>query len=376
LLLLTIVSIICLLSLFVYAQVLDFYHKHLWKLTQTKTTVTLTYFPLVTVVVPARNEANNILACLDSIFKQDYPNYEVIVADDHSTDETAEIVQQTKARLLLMKDYPSNTKVAFKKRAIEAAISISSGEIIVTTDADCEVTPQWLTHLVGALQQNKAVFVVAPVKMKSDESYLSIFQSLDFAILQGITAASVSAGFHTMANGANMGYFRSAFEEIKGFEGIDNIASGDDMLLFQKIKAMYPGKIAAANSKESIVTTLTEPTLEKFLRQRIRWASKVRMYEDKKMLGVLILVYFLNVTMLGLMLMSWMSDTHLVICLLFIFLKTLVEWRFVKAVLKFFGMPELMRWFAISQPFHILYTVVSGSFGQFGGYQWKGRRVK
>jgi cellulose synthase/poly-beta-1,6-N-acetylglucosamine synthase-like glycosyltransferase len=362
--------------LFVYAQVLDFYHKHLWKLTQTKTTVTLTYFPLVTVVVPARNEANNILACLDSIFKQDYPNYEVIVADDHSTDETAEIVQQTKARLLLMKDYPSNTKVAFKKRAIEAAISISSGEIIVTTDADCEVTPQWLTHLVGALQQNKAVFVVAPVKMKSDESYLSIFQSLDFAILQGITAASVSAGFHTMANGANMGYFRSAFEEIKGFEGIDNIASGDDMLLFQKIKAMYPGKIAAANSKESIVTTLTEPTLEKFLRQRIRWASKVRMYEDKKMLGVLILVYFLNVTMLGLMLMSWMSDTHLVICLLFIFLKTLVEWRFVKAVLKFFGMPELMRWFAISQPFHILYTVVSGSFGQFGGYQWKGRRVK
>jgi cellulose synthase/poly-beta-1,6-N-acetylglucosamine synthase-like glycosyltransferase len=362
--------------LFVYAQVLEFYHKHLWKLKQVKITVALTHFPMVTIVVPARNEAQNIGACLDSIFKQDYPNYEVIVADDHSTDETAEIVQQTNARLLYMKDYPSNTMVAFKKRAIEAAISISSGEIIVTTDADCEVTPQWLTHLVGVMQQKEAVFVVAPVKMKHDGTYLSIFQSLDFAILQGITAASVSAGFHTMANGANMGYLRTAFEEVKGFDGIDNIASGDDMLLFQKIKAMYPGKISAANSSESIVTTSTEPTLQKFIRQRIRWASKVRFYEDKKMFGVLVLVYLLNVTMLVLMFMSWMSDAHLLICFLFLFLKTLVEWRFVKAVLQFFGMPELMRWFAVSQPLHIFYTVLSGSFGQFGGYQWKGRRVK
>jgi cellulose synthase/poly-beta-1,6-N-acetylglucosamine synthase-like glycosyltransferase len=364
------------MCLFVYAQVLGFYHQHLWKLTQVKDSISLTNFPMVTVVVPARNEAKNIKSCLDSIFKQDYPNYEVIVADDHSTDETAELVLQTKARLLYMKDYPSNTHVAFKKRAIEAAIGVATGEIIVTTDADCEVSPQWLTHLVGVMQQKEAVFIVAPVKMKPDGSYLSIFQSLDFAILQGITTASVSAGFHTMANGANMGYLRTVFEEVKGFEGIDAIASGDDMLLFQKIKAVYPNKIAAAYSTESIVTTATEPTLQKFIHQRIRWASKVRLYEDKKMFGVLVLVYLLNVTMLVLMLMSWMSDVHLLICFLFLFLKTLVEWRFVKAVLQFFGMPQLMRWFAVSQPFHILYTVVSGSFGQFGGYQWKGRRVK
>ena len=65
---------------------------------QSNNTKALTDFPFVTIVVPARNEANNIRACLDSIFKQDYPNYEVIVADDHSTDETAEIVKQTKAR--------------------------------------------------------------------------------------------------------------------------------------------------------------------------------------------------------------------------------------------------------------------------------------
>jgi hypothetical protein len=173
-----------------------------------------------------------------------------------------------------------------------------------------------------------------------------------------------------------MGYLRTAFEEVKGFEGIDSIASGDDMLLFQKIKAVYPNKIAAAHSTESIVTTATEPTLQKFIRQRIRWASKVRLYEDEKMFGVLVLVYLLNVTMLVLMLMSWMSDVHLLICFLFLFLKTIVEWRFVKATLQFFGMPELMRWFAVSQPLHILYTFVSGSFGQFGGYQWKGRNVK
>jgi cellulose synthase/poly-beta-1,6-N-acetylglucosamine synthase-like glycosyltransferase len=360
----------------VYAQVLGFYHKHLENLILRGEAPVPTHFPLVTVVIPARNEAKNVLNCLEAIFAQDYPNYEVIVADDHSVDQTAAIVCQTKARLILMKDYPSATGVAFKKHAIEAAIAVSNGEIIVTTDADCIVPPQWLTHLVGVMQQKEAVFVAAPVKMQAERSYLSIFQSLDFAILQGITASAVASGFHTMANGANMAYLRTAFEEVGGFAGIDSIASGDDMLLLQKIKQTFPGKIAASNSTASIVTTSTEPTWQQFFRQRIRWASKARLYEDKKMFGVLVLVYVLNVSLLLLMMMSWVSDTNLVVCVLFLFLKTLVEWRFVKSVLSFFGMPELMRWFAVSQPLHILYTVVSGSFGQFGGYQWKGRRVK
>ena len=76
-----------------------------------------------------------------------------------------------------------------------------------------------------------------------DNSFLSVFQCLDFISLQGITAASVSAGFHSMCNGANLAYNKNIFYEVGGFKNADHIASGDDMLLMHKIKIKYPSSI-------------------------------------------------------------------------------------------------------------------------------------
>jgi len=179
--------------------------------------------------------------CLQSILQNNYPPslFEIIVADDFSTDKTAEIVESfckeySNVKLLRMQDKISYKINSYKKKAIETGIAESSFEWIVTTDADCLVSSEWLSLLDAYIQKTHSLFVAAPVMFISTKSFLGIFQSLDFISLQGITAASVSAGIHSMCNGANLAYEKKTFYAVNGFAGIDNIASGDDMLLMQK----------------------------------------------------------------------------------------------------------------------------------------------
>ena len=100
--------------------------------------------------------------------------------------------------------------------------------------------------------------------------------------LQGITGASVYKKFHSMCNGANLAYEKKAFNDAGGFEGIDNIASGDDMLLMHKIQKIYPDRIKYLKSADVVVQTQPQETLKDFMNQRIRWASKADKYPTGK----------------------------------------------------------------------------------------------
>ena len=145
---------------------------------------------------------------------------------------------------------------AYKKKAIEIAIAAASGEIIITTDADCVAGKNWLKSIAAFYQLTDSVFIAAPVKIELQKGVLSAFQSLDFLILQGITASSVHKRFHSMCNGANMAYTKKSFFEVNGFKNIDGIASGDDMLLMHKIAVVYPQHYYFIKTKQAIVTTL------------------------------------------------------------------------------------------------------------------------
>ncbi len=112
--------------------------------------------------------------------------------------------------------------------------------------------------------------------------------------LQGITAASVNKGFHSMCNGANLAYKKSMFQQVKGFAGIDNIASGDDMLLMHKIYKQDAAGVKFLLSQQVIVQTEAMKDWKSFFNQRIRWASKADSYQDKRIFWVLALVYCLN----------------------------------------------------------------------------------
>ncbi|MEP7255920.1 MAG: glycosyltransferase [Ferruginibacter sp.] len=346
----------------------------------------------ITVIIPARNEEENIGRCLDSVCNQSYPEdlYEVLVVDDHSTDNTAEIVKIYAAKnvkLISLKDFVEGGKLnSYKKKAIEIAIQQSTGELIVTTDADCIVPENWLQTIAAFYEQYHPEFIAAPVAIDCSNKFIEVFQALDFMTLQGITGASVHKKIHSMCNGANLAYTKKAFEEVGGFTGIDNIASGDDMLLMHKIYKRYPEKILFLKSKEAIVQTAPVNTVGEFFNQRIRWASKASKYNDKRIFSVLLLVYLINVILLLLPTLNLFNPEKLLIFnyqlsiinlwLLLLLIKTGIELIFLYPVAKFFGKQKMLWLFPLLQPFHIIYTVIAGWLGKFGSYSWKERNVK
>lgn len=335
------------------------------------------------IIIPARNEAENIEVCIRSILKNNYPQhlFEIIIADDFSTDATPAIVETlakefSNIKLVKLGDNIHQPINSYKKRAIEIAIAQSNFEWIITTDADCILPEQWLTLYDAFIQTHRVVFVAAPVMFSCDNSFLSVFQCLDFLSLQGITAASVSAGFHSMCNGANLAYNKNVFYEAGGFKNADHIASGDDMLLMHKIKKMYPSAIGYLFNQNAIVTTAPMPDWKSFFNQRIRWASKATSYKDKGIFMVLLLVYLTNLSLCILFVLCFFHYGLFYFLLVFVLTKALFELPFMYRVAKFYSLQKIMIWFVLMQPFHIAYTIISGWLGKFGTYKWKGRKVK
>ncbi|MEP7278810.1 MAG: glycosyltransferase [Bacteroidota bacterium] len=335
----------------------------------------------ISVIVPARNEAANIAVCLNSICGQHYPQHllQIIVIDDQSSDNTFEIanaVLHHGIQLICYRLPPAEKNTAPKKRAIETGMSMASGELVVTTDADCIAGPDWLKSIAAYHRQSGNIFIAAPVKIKDGSSLLSKFQALDFLTMQGITAAAVSRHFHHMCNGANLSYEKKIFYEVDGFTGIDAIASGDDMLLMRKVADKYPGKIGFVKSAAAIVTTLPATNWKAFFQQRIRWASKATHYRQPKIFFVLLLVYLVNLFIFCFLLMGLFQPFALVLFLLLCIAKFFFELFFVKDIAVFFQQSRLVPWLLLLQPLHIVYIVVSGFLGQFKTYEWKGRKLK
>ncbi len=335
------------------------------------------------IIIPARNEAGQIAVCIESIMANAYPadSFEVIVVDDFSTDSTAAIVTRLKEKysnlhIIRLAHWLSSPINSYKKKAIETGIEQSAYEWIITTDADCIVPCQWLENFDAYIQEHPAKLVAAPVMFTYNGSALQAFQCLDFLSLQGITAASVSAGFHSMCNGANLCYQKEAFHAVNGFAGVDDIASGDDMLLMYKIQQTYQNSCGYLFSSEAIVQTAPMPDWTSFINQRIRWASKANSYKDKRIFYVLLLVYFTNLFILSYVPIAVFDVSSLLWFIIFVIAKTVIEWAFMNRVARFYKMEKMMPLFLLFQPIHITYTVIAGWLGRFGSYQWKGRTVK
>jgi cellulose synthase/poly-beta-1,6-N-acetylglucosamine synthase-like glycosyltransferase len=332
-----------------------------------------------TIVIPARNESSNIKACLDSILAQDYATefYEVIVIDDFSEDNTAQIVKQigvmhSNVHLLSLADFFKPGEMnSFKKKAIEKAVSHAKGNWIVTTDADCLIPIHWLSLYNAYILKNNPVFVAAPVMFIKERGVLNEFQLLDFLALQGITAAAVGAGKHSMSNGANLAFEKSAFVAVGGYQGVDQIASGDDMFLMHKMKVTLSNRIGYLFHPGAIVLTKAMSNWKDFIMQRIRWSSKARYYDDNSIFWVLLLVYLYNFSILLLIVAG-----AYIPALLSLTIKTIFELLFLSPVANFYQLERELRYFPFYQPLHIVYTLVAGLFGQVKTYTWKGRRVK
>ncbi len=339
----------------------------------------------VSIIIPARNEATTISRCLNSILAQNYPEQlmEIIVIDDHSEDETPSVVKainDPRIRLLTLAEHlsPATPIVAFKKKAIELAINHAKGTLIITKDADCWGEANWLRSLAAFYEQEHPVMIAAPVTFHAEKSSLQRFQSLDFTGMMAVTAAGIRHGSMHLANGANLCYEKKAFLAVNGFQGIDQLASGDDLLLMQKMVRQFPGKIGFCKSLAATVRTSPQADWNSFLTQRIRWATKSAQYPDWQITLALAIVFLLCWGILiSFLLAPFLGKTVLLTGLVALTGKSLADFYLLYTTTKFFRRQDLLYSFPTSQLWHIAYIAVVGLLANLRKeYEWKGRRSK
>ncbi len=340
----------------------------------------------VSVLIPARNEALHIARCLESVLNQTYPAslFEVIVLDDHSEDDTFHIVEeisrrQPQVKILRLADFvKSGETQSFKKKALEIGIGQASGELIVTTDADCIAPPEWLMLLVSLFEKNNPVFIAAPLGFHKGKNLLQRFQSLDMLGMMAVTGAGIHHRLNYLCNGANLAYPKVVFQQVNGFEGIDKLASGDDMLLLQKIAGRYPERIEFLKNRRATVLTTAMPDVRSFFSQRLRWASKSASYSDRRVTLILGLVFFYCWAIIASFLFSVCLEWQAAVFAGGLFLvKGLTDYFFLREMTAYFRRKDLMKSFISSQFLHLAYISIVGLLANLiKSYSWKGRRVK
>ncbi|MBV8390556.1 MAG: glycosyltransferase [Mucilaginibacter sp.] len=333
----------------------------------------------VTVMIAARNEEAKIRYTIDDLLAQDYPKHltEIIMVDDHSTDKTAEIIRTYEDRgvklLQLNEDKPLNS---YKKKAIAKAIDLSSGTLMVATDADCRMGPKWLSTIVNYYETNNSVMISSPVAYFEERGLFEYMQTLEFSYLIGIGASFIGNGRASTCNGANLAYRKDVFYEVGGFKGIDDLASGDDELLLQKVAVRYPGRIGFLKSREAIVYTHAKHTLKEFLQQRRRWASKSTKYKDKKIVALAVGIWLFNVSLLVNLVLGFYNVYFFKLLALQFLLKYLFELAFLLPITSFFKRTALVALLIFLIPIHVIYFVYIGLIGNSRKYVWKDRVVR
>ncbi len=337
----------------------------------------------VSIVIAARNEELNIGKCLTSITDQVYPQnlVEVIVVDDFSTDATAKLVESPQFRnvkLIKMSGVIDDlqTTISYKKKALEVGVENASGDLIITTDADCIVKRKWLSSTVSYYEKNDLKLISGPVAYQFRDTFFEIFQTLDFTALIGIGGGAIGHNGALICNGANLAYEKKAFINVKGYQGVEDVASGDDVFLLHKVANHYPKQIGFVKSRDAVVTTSPSLTLRDFIEQRKRWVSKTSKYSDKKILVVLSMVYLFNLSIVVNVVISIFYPSLAPLVLLQLGGKLLLDGTFIIAASDFSKQKRILFLFLPIQLVHIFYVILIGIVGFTGGYKWKERAVK
>jgi len=323
------------------------------------------------IIVPFRNEAENLPKLLNSLTKLNYPNdlFEVILVDDESEAEFQ--VSSFKFQVSVIKTIRVSNSP--KKDAISTAMKTVENDWIITTDADCTFPNNWLSVLDNYIQLHQVSMISGAVTYDTNNTFLHCFQQLDLASLQGATIGSFGLKKGFMCNGANFAYTKSFFKELNGFEGNDRIASGDDVFLLQKAISNFPEKVCYLKSKNNIIITKPMNDWKSLFYQRVRWASKTTSYESSfgKGLGLVVLagnvVWILGV---GCWVLDFVAFQNIVV----VFLSKFVVDSILIYKTNLFLTKMRIRNLVLSSLIYPFFSVSVALYSLFGKYEWKGRK--
>ncbi|QNM85621.1 glycosyltransferase [Polaribacter pectinis] len=329
------------------------------------------------VVIPFRNEAENLPKLLKSISLLKYPKelVEFIFVDDASSDDSVKVIEDilpnNKMSINVIKN--NRTSNSPKKDAITTAISIAKNNWILTTDADCILPENWLKTFDAFIQQNNPKMVVAPVNYIAINNSSEQFQLLDFMSLQGTTVGSFGMGHPFLCNGANLAYQKQEFLKLNGFDGNENIASGDDIFLFEKFLENDKKSVQFLKSKNAIVSTFPVKTNIDLVHQRVRWVSKTSNIKSVgvKLIGVLLLLVNLSIVF-----SIFLSDNIFVIFTP-LFFKIIIDMFLFIPTINFYNHKKTFyKWYLFCSFFYPFFSVFIVLKSVFSNYNWKGRSFK
>ena len=334
----------------------------------------------VTVIIPFRNEAENILASLESVSSQKLgtENFEVIYIDDNSDDNSYSLLESA--------DKPQNIKIlkspfglgerAHKKKALKNAIENAKGEIIITTDADCIHGPDWLKTMLAYFDDQTA-FVSGPVEFSSNGSLFDKLQRIEFSSLILVGAGLIGAKNPIICNAANLGFRKKIFNEVGGYDDNLKLSSGDDEFLMQKIHRTTNYKIKFCFDRNAISSTKPNSSLNQFYQQRRRWASKGFHYVDNKITITLVLIFLFYLSLPAQLFLGIFSNSVFLLSLLVsLITKFIYEYKVVQLDSNGLFKQTKLSTFLLAELLHVPYILISGFSGLVGNYEWKGRKIK
>jgi poly-beta-1,6-N-acetyl-D-glucosamine synthase len=329
----------------------------------------------ISVIIPFRNEAFNIPSLVKSLHEQNYnkEKFEVILVDDHSQDDSFGIAEKSVTGTFKVVQLPKETNG--KKAALGFGIQQASGEVIVTTDADCEAPRQWLIKINQYFENEDTKMVVGPVRLHSP-SLFSKMQALEFSSLIGVAGATIGFGKPIMCNGANLAFKKSAYQEVNGYIGNEQIPSGDDEFLMRKMASRWKDSIRFLNDRQAVVSTLSQKSLVAFIQQRLRWAGKWKHNSSSFTQLVALTILFFNVCFIVFFCWCLLGDPLWKTAVSLWMVKMFAEMLFLFPVSSFLS----LRWnwlsFFALQFLYPFYVVFIGVLSQTKGYEWKNRYWK
>lgn len=325
------------------------------------------------IIISARNEENNIRTCLESITGMDYPGtlLDIIVVDDHSTDQTALIAREFQNIRVL-----TNPKDG-KKEAMKFGADQAKNKYLWFVDGDSALHKDAARLADAHIHQHHSSFIACPIVYPAGKGLLNAFQVMDGVVNMAVTAAGIHHQKFYLANGANMLVEKEAFHGIEGFKGNDHLASGDDVFLIQRMASNDPSRVHYLKSRRMAAVTKEETSWSLFWNQRKRWATKTGAYTHKGLFYLQVSIFMVHATIVALFALGFFIPISFFVGLLVLFIKGMVDYLFIQNMTSFFGVSKVNKWFIPSFFMYFPYIFFTAFHANFPSrYEWKGRQRK
>lgn len=331
----------------------------------------------VSVLIPFRNELNNLPALVNDLKSQLFPKdmVEFIFINDHSDDGGDNVLRES------LTDFPNAKLIALKdkngkKQALQHGLMESKGKLIVTIDADVRLHKEWLLHVEAFHHLQEPALTVLPVQMMEERKYWKKLVRLEWMSLMALTGGSAERQRALMCNGANLSMERDALLSIGGFTAHQHISSGDDMFALVAMKRLGPNCVKYLLSTEATALVKMPFSFSAFIAQRVRWASKTRKAHDIHILIAGVILLLGNLGLIAVFVISFFIPQLWVFALFLFGLKLTVDFAPIKRTAKRMDEIVLERDVIVLSIIYPFYLIIIPVISLFYKPKWKGRTIE